>query len=148
MMHPSSIGSLTPAGRDPDLAPRIDLNMLATAEDRARLIEGIRLARRIAATSPLAEIIDSELSSGVTATSDADLEAAVSATIESYGHPIASAPMGADDDSRAVVDRLGHVRGLTGLRVVDASILPDKISAAPNLTVIMAAEHIARLAYR
>ncbi|MGW8667986.1 GMC family oxidoreductase [Streptomyces niveus] len=148
MMHPSSIGSLTLAGRDPDLAPRIDLNMLATAEDRARLIEGIRLARRIAATSPLAEIIDSELSPGAAATSGSDLEAAVSTTIESYGHPIASAPMGADDDSRAVVDWLGNVRGLTGLRVVDASILPDPISAAPNLTVIMAAEHIARLAYQ
>lgn len=80
-------------------------------------------------------------------TSDADLEAAASDTIESYGHPIASAPMGPEDDPRAVVDWLGKVRGLTRLRVVDASILPDPISAAPNLTVIMAAEHIARLAY-
>jgi choline dehydrogenase len=148
MMHPTSTGTLSLAGRDPNLAPRIDLNMLATPEDRARLIEGIQLARRIAATSPLADIIDSELTPGPTATSDADLEAALSATIESYGHPIATAPMGPDDDPHAVVDHLGAVRGLTGLRVVDASILPAPISAAPNLTVIMTAEHITRLAYQ
>ena len=147
MMHPSSVGTLTLAGRDPNAAPRIDLNMLATDQDRARLIEGIRLARDIAATTPLAEIIDSELTPGEAATSDADLESAVLATVASYGHPIATAPMGPADDPRAVVDRLGAVRGLTGLRVVDASIFPEPISAAPNLTVIMAAEHIARLAY-
>lgn len=147
MMRPSSSGTLTLAGRDPKLAPRIDINLLATAEDRARLVEGLRLARRIAATSPLAEIVERELSPGPAAASDEELEAAVIATVESYQHPIATAPMGPDDDPRAVVDRLGAVRGLAGLRVVDASIFPDAVCAAPNLTVIMAAEHIARLAY-
>lgn len=51
--------------------------------------------------------------------------------------------MGADDDAAAVVDALGAVRGLAGLRVVDASIFPDAICAATNATVIAAAEHIA-----
>ncbi len=69
------------------------------------------------------------------------------ATVESYQHPIATAPMGRADDPRAVVDRLGAVHGFSGLRVVDASIFPDAVCAAPNLTVIMVAEHIARLAY-
>lgn len=69
------------------------------------------------------------------------------ATLDTYHHPTSTAPMGAEDDPTAVVDWLGTVRGVEGLRVVDAAIFPDVPSAATNLTVIIAAEHIARLAY-
>lgn len=146
MVRPASTGTLTLAGRDPNQAPRIDLNLLGTLEDRARLLEGIRLARCIGATSPLADLIDTELNPGAAAVTDADLEASMLATLDTYHHPTSTAPMGSDDDPRAVVDWLGQVRGLERLRVVDASIFPDVPSAATNLTVIMAAERIARLA--
>ncbi|MFI7128907.1 GMC oxidoreductase [Nonomuraea sp. NPDC050153] len=67
----------------------------------------------------------------------ADVEAAVMATVDTYHHPTSTAPIG------MVVDRLGSVRGVRGLRVIDASILPDVPSAATNPTVITVAEHIA-----
>jgi choline dehydrogenase len=64
-------------------------------------------------------------------------------TIESYGHPFATTPMGPNGSKMAVVDFQGKVYKMRGLRVVDASIFPDAVSAAPNPTVIMAAEKIA-----
>ncbi len=131
---PDSIGSITLASRDPRVAPRIDLNFLAEARDRRRLLEGIDLARRIARTSPLKDLIDREL------TAEADF----ASSVRSYHHATSTAPMGDDSDSSAVVDSLGVVRGIQGLRVVDASIFPEIPSAPTNLTVIMAAEHIAR----
>ncbi|MER7047304.1 GMC family oxidoreductase [Streptomyces jumonjinensis] len=143
LVRPTSKGTLTLVDRDPAHAPRIDLNMLAEPQDRARLLEGVRLARRIGATAPLSEIIDHELAPGTTATSDADIEASMLATLDTYHHPLGTARMGADDDPTAVTDSLGAVRGLRGLRVVDASILPDSPCAAIDPAVISAAEHIA-----
>ena len=131
---PDSIGSFTLTSRDPRAAPRIDVNFLAEPRDRQRMLEGIELARRIARTPPLRDLIDSEL------TAEADLLSKV----RSYHHATSTAPMGSDGDPSAAVDWLGAVRDVHGLRVVDASILPEIPSAPTNLTVIMAAEHIAR----
>lgn len=130
---PDSVGSLALASRDPRVAPRLDPNFLAESRDRRRLLEGIDLARAIARTPPLRDLIDSELTHG------ADLLS----KLRSYHHATSTAPMGGDRDPCAVVDSLGVVRGVHGLRVVDASIFPEIPSAPTNLTVIMAAEHIA-----
>lgn len=81
-------------------------------------------ARRTGTASPLADLIDTELNPGAAAASDADLEASMPATLDTYDHPTSTAPMGSDDDPRAVVDWLGQVRGLERLRVVDASSRP------------------------
>jgi choline dehydrogenase len=131
---PDSVGNLTLTSRDPRTAPRIDLNFLAEPRDRQRLLEGIDLARSIARRPPLRDLVDSELTEGADLLSD----------LRSYHHATSTAPMGGDQDGSAVVDALGVVRGVHGLRVVDASILPEIPSAPTNLTVIMAAEHIAR----
>ncbi|MBL1079270.1 GMC family oxidoreductase N-terminal domain-containing protein [Nocardia sp. 2] len=141
LTRPLSCGSLTLTDRDPHTAPRIDPNFLADPADRRRLVEGVTLSRRIGSHGPLGEFVAHEMSPG----SDlpGDIDASVRATLDTYHHPTSTVPMGADDDPAAVVDRLGAVRGLTGLRVVDASILPDAVCAATNATVIMAAEHIA-----
>ena len=147
LVRPASVGSLTLASRDPQAAPRIDLNLLSEAEDRRRQIEGIRLTREIGRTAPLAEFFHSELTPGAAVVSDAEIEAAMLATIDIYHHPTSTAPMGGPHDPRAVVDELGNVHGIDGLRVVDASIFPDPPAVATGLSVIMAAEHIARLAY-
>jgi len=130
---PDSVGSLTLASRDPRAAPRINLNFLGEARDRRRLLEGIDLARRIARTPPLRDLVEHEL------TAEADLMS----NLRSYHHATSTVPMGGDGNSAAVVDSLGVVRGIQGLRVVDASIFPEIPSAPTNLTVIMAAEHIA-----
>jgi choline dehydrogenase len=64
-----------------------------------------------------------------------------------YGHPTSTAPMGGSSDPWAVVDSVGAVKGVSGLRVVDASIIPDVPSTAINLTVIMLAERVYQRVY-
>jgi choline dehydrogenase len=130
---PESVGNLTLTSRDPRRAPRIDLNFLAESRDRRRLAEGLELAHSIARTQPLQGLIHSELSTDADSLSN----------LRSYHHATSTAPMGGDGDPSAVVDPLGAVRGVQGLTVVDASILPEVPSAPTHLTVIMAAEHIA-----
>jgi choline dehydrogenase len=119
------------------------LNFLGEEKDRERLLDGIRLARKIGATAPLSGLIDSELNPGKGQTSDEELLASAKATLDTYHHPTSTAPMGNPGEPHAVVDVQGRVLGLQGLRVVDASILPDVPSVATNITVIAVAEKIA-----
>ncbi|MGE7955055.1 GMC family oxidoreductase [Pseudomonas sp. NPDC089530] len=144
LTRPLSVGSLKLASRDPAQAPLIDLNFLARAEDRARLLEGVKLARRIGQSAPLKDLIHSELNPGAQASSDAQIEQSMLATLDTYHHPTSTAPMGQAGAPGAVVDLEGRVHGLQKLRVVDASIFPDAISVATNITTIATAEHIAR----
>jgi choline dehydrogenase len=141
VVQPESRGSLRLASRNPADPPIIDNNFLDTDPDRRRMLEGVRLARRIARNSVLAPFIDVELAPGGQV-NDHDLLDAVESSLASYGHPTASAPMGLEGDEWAVVDSFGAVHGITGLHVVDASIIPVVPSAAPNLTIIMMAERI------
>lgn len=142
LVRPSSRGTVTLASLDPATAPRIDLNFLASEDDRLRLVEGVRLAQRIGQAAPLAEIIHGELSPGPGATDEKIIQAAFT-TLDTYHHPTSTAPMGPLGSPNAVVDSSGNVHGLQSLRVVDASIFPDVPQAATNPTVIMAAEKIA-----
>ncbi|PMY59831.1 MULTISPECIES: GMC family oxidoreductase [Pseudomonas] len=144
LTRPLSVGSLKLASRDPAQAPLIDLNFLARAEDRARLLEGVKLARKIGQTAPLQDLIHSELNPGAQASSDQQIEQSMLATLDTYHHPTSTAPMGQAGDPGAVVDLEGRVHGVQGLRVVDASIFPDAISVATNITTIATAEYIAR----
>ncbi|EJL07451.1 GMC family oxidoreductase [Pseudomonas chlororaphis] len=144
LTRPLSVGSLKLASRDPAQAPLIDLNFLAQAEDRARLLEGVKLARKIGQTAPLKDLIHSELNPGAQATSDQQIEQSMLTTLDTYHHPTSTAPMGPAGDPGAVVDLEGRVHGVQGLRVVDASIFPDAISVATNITTIATAEYIAR----
>jgi choline dehydrogenase len=77
------------------------------------------------------------------ASTDEQIIESMKNTLDSYEHPLATAPMGPNGSKMAVVDFQGKVYKVEGLRVVDASIFPDAVSAAPNPTVIMAAERIA-----
>jgi choline dehydrogenase len=145
LTRPLSRGKFWLDSLDPAAAPRIDLNFLAEKQDRERLLEGVKLSRAIAKRPPLSEMIASELMPGEGAQSDEEIFAAIKATLNSYEHPAGTAPMGLVSDPAAVVDLQGRVHGLKGLRVVDASIFPDAISAATNVTTIAAAEHIASM---
>lgn len=142
VMTPASVGSVRLRSRDPHAAPWIDFNLLADPRDRRRLVEGVKLARRIGRTTPLMELIDHELSPGVAVPSDQALETADVATLDTYHHGCSTVPMGGDDDRGAVVDATGLVRHVRGLRVIDASIFPEIPSTPTNLTTIMLAEHI------
>ena len=101
----------------------------------------MRIARKIADAEPLAALLQSELSPGAHALSDAALGVAIRATSTTVWHPVGTCRMGLGDD--AVVDALLRVHGLRNLRVVDASVMPQITSANTNLPIIMLAEKAA-----
>ncbi len=142
LTNPQSRGTVKLASKDPNASPVIDLNFLAVEEDRKRLLEGVKLSRQIAKSEKLKMMIVKELNPWEAET-DEQVMASVKSTLETYAHPFATAPMGPAGSKNAVVDFQGNVHKVKGLRVVDASIFPDAVSAAPNPTVIMAAEKIA-----
>jgi choline dehydrogenase len=142
LTNPHSRGTVKLASKDPNTAPVIDLNFLAVEEDRKRLLEGVKLSRQIAKSGDLKKMIVKELNPWEAET-DEQLMASVKSTVDTYAHPFATAPMGPAGSKHAVVDFEGNVYKVKGLRVVDASIFPDAVSAAPSPTVIMAAEKIA-----
>ena len=146
VVKPDSRGTVTLRSRDPHAQPEIDCNFLAEGRDLRRMLEGVRLARRIARNPTLARFLELEILPG-DAVGDDQLEDAVTSNLASYGHPTATAPMGGPDHPWAVVDAYGAVRGLSGLRVVDASIIPVVPSVAINPTTIMIAERIAKAVY-
>jgi choline dehydrogenase len=141
VVQPESTGSLGLTSRNAADAPLIDNNFLATDRDRRRMLEAVKLARRIARNPIFAPFISTEMMPGEKVHDD-ELPDVVESALASYGHPTATAPMGPDGDERAVVDPFGAVYGVAGLSVVDASIIPFVPSAAPNLTIIMIAERI------
>ncbi|MEU9336661.1 GMC family oxidoreductase N-terminal domain-containing protein [Streptomyces sp. NPDC048290] len=147
VVRPDSVGTFRLRSRDPKDAPLIDYRFLAEGRDERRMVEAVRRTRELARRSPFAELIHSELAPGPDVQDDTALTAAVKQRLTAYLHPTSTAPMGGDGDPWAVVDALGAVRGVSGLRVVDASIFPDVPGTATNVTTIMAAEHIARKAY-
>jgi choline dehydrogenase len=147
LVQPESRGTVKLASRDPRQAPLIDNNFLATDRDTRRMVEAVRLGRAIARRPEFAQLLAGELLPGDSVGDDA-LADVVAGNLAIYGHPTSTAPMGGPDDPHAVVDTLGRVRGVDGLRVVDASIIPEVPSATTNLTVIMLAERIFERAYQ
>ncbi len=145
MLHPESRGEITLASADPRMPPRIHQNFLATDGDRRTIRGGLKLVRRLCATPPLADFSARELAPGATVQSDAELDAYIRATAATAHHPCGTCKMGADGDPLAVVDPELRVRGVAGLRVVDASVMPDLVGGNINAPVIMIAEKAADL---
>ena len=139
---PGSTGSVRLASRDPRVAPLIRYNFFDDSSDLRRMMEAVRLSRRIGATSPFSAVVEFEMFPGAGVESDAEVQQAVIDAIDGYCHPTSTAPMGGDEDPYAVVDENGAVYGVDGLHVVDASIMPDIPSVATNVTTIMIAEAI------
>jgi len=141
---PKSNGSVRLASRDPKVMPLIRFNFFDHHSDLRRMKEAVRLSRRIGRTAPFSDTIAFEMAPGADVEDDLALERAIIAQIDGYSHPTSSVPMGAESDPAAVVDSRGAVRGIAGLHVVDASIMPDIVSAPTNVTTIMMAEAISR----
>ena len=123
---------------DPKDAPRVFLNIFAEASDLAIARRGIRTARRIYATQPQARLVRRALRPGPELESDAELDAYVRETAGVTQHPVGTCSMGAGAD--AVVDPALRVRGIEGLRVADASIMPTVPGGNTNAATIMVAE--------
>jgi choline dehydrogenase len=146
VMKPSSRGELRLRSADALAPPRIRPAHLETASDRARMREGLLEARRVARTVPLAGLVVGDELSPAPGIDDQDgeaLDAAIRAKVSTYHHPVGTCAMGPSSERGAVVDARGHVHGLDGVVVADASIMPDIPAGNTNLPAIMIAERIA-----
>ena len=143
LLRPKSRGSITLRSADPLAPPAIQPNYLSEDSDVCVLVEGIRLARRLAQTKAFAPYCGGEYCPGSAPQGKEDLAACVRETAETVYHPVGTCKMG--NDAMAVVDQDLCVRGIRGLRVVDASIMPTLIGGNTNATTIMIAEKAADL---
>ena len=130
-----SRGRITLHSANPDAAPIIDPCYLSDGRDVQSLTAGIRLARQIAAESPLADFNAGEVLPGVETQSDAELLAHIRRDAETLYHPVGTAALGEDEQS--VVDRRLKVHGAQGLWIADASVMPRIIHANTNATAMM-----------
>jgi choline dehydrogenase len=140
-LRPSSRGSIHAVSRDSRAPPAIHANYLSTELDRRCSLEGVRFARRLANTAAMAPYTLSEYRPGAAAASDADLMAFCRQYGATIFHPAGTCKMGSD--RLAVVDSRLRVHGVTGLRVVDCSIMPTLNSGNTNAPVAMIAEKAA-----
>jgi choline dehydrogenase len=137
-LQPTSRGHVRIKSPDSAAHPAITLNYLATEEDRRVAVAGVRFTRRIMAAEPLARFNPQEWKPGREVESDEDLARAAGDLGTTIFHPVGTCKMGSDD--LAVVDDRLAVRGVAGLRVIDASIMPRITSGNTNAPTIMIAE--------
>ncbi|TRO26635.1 choline dehydrogenase [Ectopseudomonas mendocina] len=140
-MRSPSRGRIQLKSKDPRQHPSILFNYMSHEQDWQEFRDGIRLTREIMAQPALDPYRGREISPGAHVQSDAELDAFIREHAETAFHPSCSCKMGEDD--MAVVDNQGRVHGVQGLRVVDASIMPEIITGNLNATTIMMAEKIA-----
>jgi choline dehydrogenase/4-pyridoxate dehydrogenase len=145
MLHPEARGSIELASADPAAAPRIRPNLLSSDADWQTMRAGVRMAREVTAQAALAPFIAAEIAPGADKTAEADIDAHIRATSITVHHPLGTCRMGPEADELAVVDPDLRVRGTEGLRVVDASVMPDMVSGNINAAVVMIAEKAADL---
>ena len=143
LLHPCSRGSVSLRSADPMAPVRIMGNFLADAEDIATLRRGFRMARELALEPALDRFRGDVLAPGPEVCTEAEIDAWIRATVITVNHPLGTCAMGNGPD--AVVDPELRVRGVNGLRVVDASALPDMPSAHINAIVMMLAERASDL---
>jgi choline dehydrogenase-like flavoprotein len=143
LLCPRSRGMLTLRSANPFVPPRIDPNYLADDADLRVLVAGIHLARRIAGARAFDHFRGAEVLPGSTMRRDEELAAYVRRTLGTLFHPVGTCKMGAAGDPLVVVDASLRVRGLAGLRVVDASVMPTIIGGNTNAPAIMIAEKAA-----
>ena len=141
LLHPHSRGWVELASADPEAAPRITLNNFAEPQDLQTARDGIRIARRIYRTAPQADLTGEEMLPGEHMQTDEELDTHIRATAQVTQHPVGTCAMG--HGAMSVVDPRLRVHGIAGLRVVDASIMPDVPGGNTNAPTIMVAEKAA-----
>ncbi|MBL8557108.1 MAG: choline dehydrogenase [Hyphomonadaceae bacterium] len=137
-LRPESLGTIALKSADPFAEPAIDPNYLATELDLRTMREAVKISRDVANQKPLDFLRGEEIRPGKEVRTDAEIDAWIRATAETIYHPVGTCRMGVDD--RAVVDATLKVRGIEGLRVVDASVMPTLVGGNTNAPTIMIAE--------
>jgi choline dehydrogenase len=138
VLHQRSRGSVGLRSASPLDAPRVQLNLYADPEDLATARRGIETARHIYATAPQANLVGREIRPGAELRTAAELDAYIRATSGVTQHPVGTCSMGVGQ--QAVLDPQLRVRGIEGLRVADASIMPTVPGGNTNAAVVMIAE--------
>jgi choline dehydrogenase len=144
LQRPQSAGALTLRSADPLEHPSLDPGYFSSdpsGYDLATMVAGVKLNRRIAAQSPLRELLAHEITPSAEAVTDAAIEDYIRGHCTTLYHPTSTCRMGTD--AMAVVDPSLRVHGLAGLRVADASVFPSMVSGNTNAPTIMIAERAA-----
>jgi choline dehydrogenase len=142
-LNPESRGEVHVTSADPAQAPRIAPSYLATEGDRRVAAESLRVTRRIVAQPALAPFRPREVKPGAQFQTDDELARLAGDIGTTIFHPVGTCRMGRDGDAAAVLDARLRVRGVSGLRVVDASVMPDITSGNTNSPTLMIAERAA-----
>jgi len=143
VLHPQSRGYIALRSTNPAEAPIIQPNYFADEADMQVLVEGVKIARKLGETLAFAPFRDVETHPGSQVQSDEEISEYIRNYVETLYHPVGTCKMG--NDSMAVVDAHLRVRGVEGLRVIDASIMPTVVSGNTNAPTIMIAEKAADL---
>jgi choline dehydrogenase-like flavoprotein len=144
-LRPTSRGQVHAASANPGDAPLIQPNYLSTPEDERVAVESLRLVRKIVDQAPLKRYSPRERRPGDQAQSDAEVLEAARELGTTIFHPVGTAKMGLASDPMAVVDERLRVRGIAGLRIADASVMPTITSGNTNSPTMMIAEKAARM---
>ena len=142
-LRPESRGRVGLNSADPFADPAIFANYLAADEDRRALREGVRMMRHVASQAALDAYRSEELFPGKDVETDEQIDAWIRKHAETIYHPVGTCKMGAASDEMAVVDGELKVRGIEGLRVIDASVMPTLVGGNTNAPTIMIAEKAA-----
>ena len=142
LMRAHSRGRITLRSSDPSDPPRILVNYLKDPRDRELMRKGIRLVRELVEQPAFSDLKGDEIFPGKDVISDEDIDQALNTHTTTQWHLSCTARMGAATDTGAVVDVSGRVHGLSGLRVVDASIMPFATNGNTNAPTIMLAEKL------
>jgi choline oxidase len=145
--HARSRGTVRLRSRDFRDKPAVDPRYFTDPEghDMRVMVAGIRKAREIAAQPAMAEWAGRELSPGIEAQTDEELQDYIRKTHNTVYHPVGTVRMGPADDDMSPLDPELRVKGVTGLRVADASVMPEHVTVNPNITVMMIGERCADL---
>ena len=142
-LRPNSVGTVRLGSQDFRDAPDIAPNYLSDQEDRDVAVDSIRLARKLMATKRMAGFHSVEEKPGAAVQSDEDLGEAAGRIATTIFHPVGTARMGPEGDRMAVVDPKLAVRGVGGLTIADASVMPRIVSGNTHAPVVMIAERAA-----
>jgi len=145
LLQPRSRGTVTLASSDPDAPPLVDPQIFADPADLQTTMAGFRFARTVLGQSPMRALIRDEIFPGAEVTSDEAIAAHCRRTVKTGYHPVGSCRMGAEGDPMAVLDAQLRVRGTRGLRVIDASMMPNIVSGNTNAAVMAVADKAADL---
>jgi choline dehydrogenase len=140
LLRPRSVGALSLRSADPAAPALIDPDYLGDARDLEQLVQGLRIARELASAAPLRQAVSQELLPGPAVQDGASLAAYVRQTLRTDWHPVGTCRMGRSTDPMSVVSDRLKVHGVEGIRVIDASVMPNIVTANTNAPTMALAD--------